>query len=148
MKKIEIILGIIFLSGVILQLLLIPGGAFLSTISGLALSSIYFYLGIFIFLDIKFKKWFKRESYKDKSSQKIFGAVVTGTALSTVTIGILFMYQSLPGSEIMILVGGLPLVVILVVSLIKFIKTKSKYYSGIIIRISIVALFYFIHMLF
>ncbi|MDD3858817.1 MAG: hypothetical protein PHW83_01350 [Bacteroidales bacterium] len=148
MKKIETISGIIFIVGIILKYLLIPGAGFLLTISGLVLASIYFYLGIFLFLDIKFKDWFRRESYQNIGPKRIFGAIITGVALSTVMVGIVFMFQYLPGWGIMIIVGGSPLIIILVISIIKFLQTKSNFYTGLIIRIALATILALLHLIF
>ncbi len=148
MKKIELMTGMIFLTGIILNLFSISGAGILLTIGGLIFGSIYFYLGIFIFLNVKPKDWFKRETYKTTSPQRIFGSIATGIALSFVSIGILFMYQSFPGSGIMIKVGGLPLIVILIISIVKFNKTNSKFYTRIITRIALAILFTVIYLVF
>lgn len=139
MKKLEVILGILLLIGAILNLFLIPGSGIILTISCLSLSCLYFF-GILIFLNIPLKACLKPNAFTNINPLRIIGSLVTGFALSTILIGLLFLFQSLPGSDIMIHVGVLPLTGILIISIIKYSKTKSKYYSGIILRISLVAI--------
>lgn len=133
MKRIEKILGLTALIAVILKLLLIPGGGALLTLS-LAPLAIYYYLSFAILNDIQLKDIFKKESYNGITPLKMIGVIVFGLTLSAITIGALFYLQFWPGAFIQLQAGFVFLLIIFIVSLIRYNKNKSGFYKRIFIR--------------
>jgi len=138
MNKLEKILGLIFLIAIILKLTLLPGGGILATISLMILANLYFLFGFALFNQIELKNILKGDSYTGISNLRIFGAFVTGTALSILCVGVLFKLQHWPGSKPNIIVGLISSVIILIVSIIKYYKSKEVIYSKIILRLTII----------
>ncbi len=137
MKKGEIILATISIISLGLNLLLIPGGGFLTVLTLSTLSMVYFYFGFALFNDIRLRKIFKKDSYKDISSLRILGAVGAGLALSMTTIGLMFKFQSWPGADLNLIAGLVGLVIVTIIGVIKYSKSKSDYYTRILKRVAI-----------
>ncbi|MFB0925122.1 MAG: hypothetical protein QMB65_07550 [Vicingaceae bacterium] len=132
MKKTEKILIGIAILAIVLKYFFIPESGALFTFSMMILSFIYFYLGFILFNNIRLRKVFKKESYKGISKLKIVGAICTGAALSLITIGFLFKGQHWPGADFNLLIGVICCSVVLIISLIKYNKSKSEYYNKIL----------------
>jgi hypothetical protein len=140
MKKAERTLGAIAIVAMIINLLDIAGSIMLTTLSLSLVSILYMYLSFALFNDIRLKKIFKQESYKGISKMRIVGAVLIGLALSMTTMGLLFKFLTLPGAYFFLVFGLLGLHISLIVSLIKYQKSKSDYYIKIFKRIAIYGL--------
>jgi hypothetical protein len=137
MRKAEIIIIALCIVSVILNFMLVPGGVLFTLITLLALSTLYFYLGFALFNGIRLRKIFKKESYAGINALRIVGCIGTGMALSLLVIGLLFKLLAWPGSFINLLAGLFFVTVVLIISIIKFIMTKSSFYKLIIIRCAI-----------
>jgi hypothetical protein len=137
MKKAEIIIAALSIVAIGFNLLLIPGGAFLTVLTLSTLSIIYMYLSFAIFNDIRFRKIFRKESYAGISTMRIVGAVATGLALSMTTIGMLFKFQSWPGASFNLFVGLSALLIVTVIAVIKYLKTRSAFYTGVFKRVAV-----------
>ncbi len=137
MKKAEIIFTTLSIIALGLNLLLIPGGGVLTVLTLSILSMIYFYLGFALFNDIRLRKIFKKDSYKEISSLRILGAVGVGLALSMTTIGLMFKFQSWPGADFNLGAGLLGLLIVTIIGLIKYSKNKSDFYTRIFKRVTI-----------
>jgi len=137
MKKGEIILATISIISLGLNLLLIPGGGILTVLTLSTLSMVYFYFGFALFNDIRLRKIFKKDSYKDISSLRILGAVGAGLALSTTIIGLMFKFQSWPGADNNLIAGLLGLVIVTIIGVLKYMQNKSDYYTRILKRVAI-----------
>ena len=137
MKKAEIILGISSIVALIMNLLLIPFGGFLTVLMLSSLSMIYFYLSFALFNNIRFRNISKKDSYKEVSKMRIIGAIATGIALTFLILGILFKAQSWPGARMYLGVGIFGMIVIFIVGAIKFSANKSSYYTKIFKRLAI-----------
>ncbi len=137
MKKAEIIIATLSIIALGLNLLLIPGGGVLTVLTLSTLSMIYFYLGFALFNDIKLRRIFKKDSYKEISSLRILGAVVAGFALSMTTIGFMFKFQSWPGADFNLGAGLVGLLIVTIIGAIKYSKNKSNYYIRIFKRTAI-----------
>lgn len=135
MKKTEIVLFVLFIISVILSICMVPLGNHMLIITISTLSIVYFYFGFALFNNIRLRKVLKKESYKDVSALRIVGAVITGIALSTMTIGVMYALMFWPGSNAMLIVGVTGIPVILIIVFVKLLMTKSNYYKGILIRI-------------
>ena len=137
MKKGEIILATISIISLGLNLLLIPGGGILTVLTLSTLSMVYFYFGFALFNDIRLRKIFKKDSYKDISSLRILGAVGAGLALSMTIIGLMFKFQSWPGADNNLIAGLLGLVIVTIIGVLKYMQNKSDYYTRILKRVAI-----------
>src|SRR5688572_31165 len=135
MKKTEIIIATLSIIALGLNLLLIPGGGVLTVLTLLSLSMIYFYFGFALFNDIRFRKIFKKDSYKEITSLRILGAVGTGLALSLTTVGIVFKFQAWQGANINLGAGLAGLLIVTIIGLIQYSKNKSNYYTQIFKRV-------------
>jgi hypothetical protein len=147
MKLTEKILGLLALIGIILIIATIPGGNTL-TILGLGiLSMIYCYFGFAFFNGIRARDIFKKSSYAGIKAIRIVGAIAAGMLLSTVVIGIMFKIMMWAGASAMLLIGFLPILIISIISVIKYSGNKDLYYKRILVRAIIfggVALFLFL----
>ena len=138
MRIIEIILSVLFTFGLFLKLSFIPGGAALITLSLSLLSMFYFLFSFTYFNKIKLKNIFNKEDYKNIPPAKIIGTIGFGIGLSTLLTGLLYKIMDWPGGNDMSIIIGLIIVsIIFIVSIIKFLKTKSKFYFPIFIRFTI-----------
>lgn len=134
MKLTEKILGLFALMGIILIVATIPGGSTF-TILGLGLlSMLYFYFGFAFFNGIRARDMFKKSSYKDIKAIRVVGAIAAGMLLSTVVIGIMFKIMMWAGASAMLLIGFLPVLIIGIISVIKYSSNKDSYYKRILLR--------------
>ncbi len=137
MKKTELITGIIAIIGIILNFMFVVGGVALTVVSLSFLSCIYFYFGFALFNNIGFRKMFKKASYEGKTAMRMVGAVATGFVLSMIIIGIMFKINIWIGSQAMLTTSILPLIIITIIVVVRYIITKSSYYKAILIRLAI-----------
>jgi hypothetical protein len=138
MKKLERLLGIIFLVAIFLKFNLIVGGNILSYASLLLLTLIYYPLGFAFFNEIPLKSVFKKSSYKGITAWKIIGTIVLGMGFSAICIGTLFKLLNWPQANLNIIAGLVTIFIVLVISLIRFAKSKNDFYKGIFNRIAII----------
>ena len=137
MKKVEKILIPISIISLGLNILLIPYGGVLTVLTFSTLSTLYFYFGFALFNDIRLRKIFKKDSYKNISSLKILGAIGAGLALSMTTIGLMFKFQSWPGADFNLIVGLSGMFIVTSVAIIRYTQNKSDYYTKILKRMAI-----------
>ncbi len=137
MKKTEIIIVTLSFLALGLNLLLIPGGGLLTVLTFSILSVLYMYFGFALFNDIRLRDIFKKDSYKGISSKRIFGAIGTGFALSAMTAGLMFKFQSWPGADFYLKAGLFGLLIVTVIGLVKYYKNKSDFYTRIFKRVAI-----------
>ncbi|MDP4227049.1 MAG: hypothetical protein Q8910_11775 [Bacteroidota bacterium] len=141
MIKLEKILGIIVVIGLILKFSMISGGGILLTLSLMTLACLYYPLGFALLNQIGFKQIFKKEAYKGLSALRIIGAIGAGMAFSAICVGILFKLQYWTGANIYLIAGLVPSLIVLVIALIKYFKAKGEFYIGILKRIAIIGTF-------
>lgn len=77
---------------------------------------------------------FKAESYQSIKPANIIIAIVAGIAFSTIWIGIMFKLLRFQGSEFMLNTGLIPLAILLVFALIRYMQTKATLYKNILLR--------------
>jgi hypothetical protein len=139
MIKLEKIIGITALVGLILKyLLLISGGGILITLSLVILADLYFLFGFALFNQIEFKQIFKSDSYKEITKEQIIGSIGVGIALSMIFVGALFKFSHWPDSLVLLIIGTLISLVAAIVFLIKYFKSKQNYYIRVLKRIAII----------
>lgn len=134
MKKTEITILTISIIAIGLNFFLVPGGSVLTVFSLGFLATIYFYFGFALFNSIRLRNIFKKESYKDITSQRIIGAIGAGVSLGITAIGILFKLLSWPGASVNLGAGLLGLIIVLIIGTIKYFNTKSTFYLPIFKR--------------
>lgn len=137
MKKIELILGVIAIIGIVLKLFHIPGGAALTILSLLTLSVFYYVFSFALFNGIRLRDIFKKEAYKETNVRRIIGAILTGFDISTIIIGGLFKLQAWPGADVELLTGLVIAVIILIIAAIFYSRSKAEFYKRIFGRIAI-----------
>ncbi len=138
MKKTEIIIAIGIVISICMNIFLIPGGKILSFIT-LSLGALfYFFFSFALFNNNEFRTLFNKLYYKESSLMKIIGAIMVGFAFYLILLGIMFYFQSYKGAVMVIFIGLNGLIVAIIIGIIKFFKTKSKYYKNIFIRVIII----------
>lgn len=147
MKKVEKLLPILILSSIALQALNIQGsGVVLVIVLSLA-AMLYAYLGFAIFNQIGLRQIFRKKSYESINAMRILGAITVGFTLSMILIGLLFKIMLWPGSGPMLIASTIPFMIIMIVSLIRYSRDQSSYYTFILKRLGIfgaLALFFYL----
>lgn len=133
MKKVEQILVIISILSFFMSLLL-DRGAMIVVLLLLSLASIYFYLSFALFNDIRFRRIFKSDSYKDVSGTRILGTIILGIFLSLTIIGLIFKFMNLTGAAFNLYGGLAGLLIATIVTAIFYLKSKSGYFLKILTR--------------
>jgi hypothetical protein len=141
MIKLEKILGISAVLGLIIYFTLITFSNILLAISLTLLSFVYYPFGFALFNRIRFRKLFKKISYNKLSAIRILGAIVAGMSLSTFCLGVLFKLFDFKGGNNILIIGLASSLVILPFVLFKFFKTKQAFYTRIMIRFAIIGSF-------
>ena len=141
MKKFEITTAVIALVAVGLKFLHIPGANMLMMLSFGSLAIFYCICTPALLNDIPFSMdLLKNSRYNDPNNQmlgttlEVFVARLTGYSFAVVILGILFKILSLEGANFMLMAGLISLFIIAIVAIVKYIKTRSQFYSGILIR--------------
>jgi len=137
MKKAEIILALIAIAAFIMQLFLVPLST-LTVLSLLLLSIIYYGFGFALFNGIRFRKIFKKESYKEVNTGHIIIAVGAGIALGSTVVGLMFIFQNWLGAGMMLLSALSILIIVFIITLVLFLIYKSNVYARILKRIFII----------
>lgn len=142
MLKLEKILGIIGLVGVMLKyLLLTMGGSFLLSTSLLILADLYLLFGIALFNKIEIKQFLKTDSFKEIPKLYIVTSIGLGISLSMLLVGSLFKINHWPNSSFLLITGTFISSVAFVVFLIQYFKSKQEFYLRLIKRIAIIGPF-------
>jgi len=134
MKKLELILIIGSVVGLLMSLFDVPQNSLIVGLSFLPLSLLYFYLGFALFNGIRLRNIFKADSYKDLGVWRIAIAIGTGIALSNLTIGFMFSILSYPLAKTMLIFGIALAVIMIILALIKNAREKNPFYRNIILR--------------
>ncbi|WP_103071439.1 hypothetical protein [Aquimarina sediminis] len=134
MKKIEVVLILGAVLGILFFVLNYPFGAIITIISLLTLSCIYFYFGFALFNRVQFLDIFKKSSFTGISTVSILGAIGAGVALSIVLVGILFKIFRWPFASQNLLIGGIMISVISIFSFVRFLKNGKRVYKEILVR--------------
>ncbi len=138
MRKLELILMTLIVLSTILWFFTLPFvGIFMLILINL-LAVFYLGFGLLLFNKIKFKNLLKKDSYKDISGLRKIGSIVTGLSFSLICIGSLFKLQSYSGAETILIDGLILLFVVAIISILKFLKSRSDFYKRILIRSTII----------
>ena len=137
MKKTERVLVALSAISTALHVAAISGGSQLSFLSLTTLSLFYYAFSFALLNGIGFRGLFRKVSYKGISAMRIIGAVCAGMTISTLAIALLFAILNYEGASNMLLSGLVPAVIILLISIIKYMKNKHVFYKGVILRVSL-----------
>lgn len=118
MRILEIILSILILLAIGMNFALYPGGNFIMLCATSILSLLYFFLGFILFVDRRLRDIGKASTFKNIGALKLIFAIVTGVALSTLVLGILFRINFYPGAYLMVLLGLMVTLPVLMISII------------------------------
>ncbi len=138
MKKFEKTLVVLILVSLIMKFSFIMGGDILAILSISLLILVYYPLGFAFFNQVRLRDIFKKDSYKGVSGLRVFGAIVVGMGLSATCLGILFKLENWPGSNFNLMVGLVTTLIVSIIALIKFFKSKDNYYRQILKRTAII----------
>ena len=142
MKKMELILGISIVSLMTLRIVTnFSYSVILIAITSLVLSLIYFFLSFGLLNEIRLRNIFKKESYAGKSSWRMIGTILTGLVLSLVVIYSLFKFMRWPFGNEGLRISLYGLIIVLVITIIKLVLSKNKFYRNLLIRLGIIGLF-------
>lgn len=136
MKRTEQILVLFSLIGIVLCIVNLPGEAFITTTSLLALGVVYFYFGFALFNEIPISGIFKKVSYS-MGVKRILIAIASGITLSIAAIAILFKVERLPGADFLSIISLFLLLIISVLLLFKKSPDNSNFVIGILRRQSL-----------
>ncbi|MDT8374318.1 MAG: hypothetical protein RQ737_10095 [Bacteroidales bacterium] len=137
MKKLEMILIIGVVVGLLMALFDIPLSSLIVSLFFLVLALLYFYLGFALFNGIRFRGIFKAESYKGLGPWRIAVAIGTGLALSDLTVGFLFTILNYPMAESLLTFGLVLTAIMLLLAAIRNAKEKDRFYRNIILRCAV-----------
>ncbi len=137
MKKTELALAALSLTGILLYLIPIPGSTALTVFAMLGLSLLYFWLGFALFNNIGGRAIFKKSSYKDVQAVKIIGAIGFGIMLSLLVFGILFKIMMWPGASVMLLLPSMFVTVAAIITGIRMAVSGSLFAKRIFIRAAV-----------
>jgi hypothetical protein len=99
---------------------------------------IYYIFGFAFFNNVRLRNILKKESYSGISALHIIGAIAIGMSLSDICMGILFKIQGYPMANTLLIIGLLSTLIILIIALIRFLKSRRAYYTKMFKRIAII----------
>ncbi len=134
MKKLEILLIIGAVIGLIMALLNVPLHSLILSVFFIGLSFLYFYLGFALFNGIRARDIFKAGSYEGLGPWRIATAIGTGIALSILTIGFMFAILSYHMATTMLIVGTVATAIVIILALVRNAIDKNQFYRNIILR--------------
>jgi len=137
MKKLEIILIIGAVVGLVMNLFDLPLNSLVVSLFCLMLALIYFYLGFALFNVIRFRDILKSESYKGLGTWRIAVAIGTGIALSDITIGLMFTLLDYPMARSLLTFGLVLTSIMLLLAAVRNAKEKDRFYRNIILRCAV-----------
>jgi hypothetical protein len=145
MKVAEIILGVLCLLAVLLKIFLVTGlhASILLALAMMLLSLYYLIFTLPLCTGITLKNIFKKESYEpigERRSMIVFSSFLSGLSLAITLIGLLFIFQFWP-MAFYVLSSGLKIMgVALILSAIRYIRTKSVFYVSVFKRMLVVGI--------
>jgi hypothetical protein len=134
MTKPEKFLGIITVVSVVLKFRLVPYGGLLLVLSLATLAFYYYQFGKAIFNDIALKNSLKKDSYKEIQNSMVVLSKVAGIGLSLICIGAMFRLNHWAYSSMILIVGLGTTLLVSIVALIGWMKSKNETYIRILKR--------------
>jgi hypothetical protein len=138
MKTLEKTFGILLVIAIGFKLESWPFGDTFSFFSLLPLAIIYYIFSFAFFNNIKLRNIFRSRAYSGISGWRIAGAVGTGIGLSETCIGMLYKIMHWPGADAYLNIGLIHVFIVAIVTLVKYLSSKSNYYTAILARIIII----------
>ena len=134
MKKLEIILIIGAIIGLLLVLFNTPFDSLIVSVFFITLSCLYFFLALHCSIIFRYGRYLIADSYKGIGTWRILIAIGTGIALSILTIGFMFSILNYPMARTFLVVGIVLAAIIIILALIKNAQEKNQFYRNIILR--------------
>lgn len=136
MKKTEIILWVVFAISILMKMFHIPGHGILMVLSSTILSLLYTYFGFALFNNIRFRNIFKKKSYKNISTRNITIAIISGIIFGLAMLGVLFKFQSYPGTAALLNPGAIGIILIFITGIIFYfiLNKKEIFFKKLLIR--------------
>ncbi len=133
MKKIELILILIALTGIIMVRAGIETAWYIIIPALLSDGLLYFFFGFAVINNIKSGNLFRAKTYRDFSFLHLSGSVLAGMSLSLVPLAVLFRLKEYPlGGTITFYAGIFSVLNLLIITLLYFIKKQLLYRENII----------------
>lgn len=149
MSKLEKTLIIILAISIFMKVVPVPLANLLTTISAIPLAIIYFIFGFAVFTKIGFRNIFKSTAYAHLKPIDIIISILSGMALSTPVMSILFNVNYWPAGRVMAVSGIINTIPFIVIALCCVFLTKNQYVykeilkRGIPLLILVMALYVF-----
>jgi putative Mn2+ efflux pump MntP len=134
MKKLEMILIVGAVVGLLMTLFDLPLNSLIVSLFFLVLALLYIYLGFALFNNVRLRDIFKAESFKGLGPWRIAIAIGTGVALSTLTVAFMFSILGYPMAETILIYGIVLAILMIILALIKNAREKNPFYRNIIVR--------------
>jgi hypothetical protein len=134
MKRIEPILILLFFLAIIMNLNLIVFGEILTIISLMSLAIFYFYFSSVIFSGLEFKDVKNKIALSTISPRRKLLSFGTGICLGLTVMGCLFYLMRWPGTSLNLGSGLFGLLVISILSYLKFLKFQAEFHKKLLIR--------------
>lgn len=133
MKDTERVL--IVLSVLLLVVKMLFGGVDIFIFIILSVLTLYYYcLGFFLLNNIHFEEILKRSAYRHISPVRIIGSIAASMFLSSLIVGILFKLMEYEGNLHLLAIGLMAVATVLLISLVKYLLTKDRFYLNVIFR--------------
>jgi len=138
MKRFEITIAILSIIALVLNVLCISGTNILMFILLMTYALLYCLFSFEILDNIPFSEILRKGYFLQNRNRRKRIVTFMGYALSVIICGTLFKFLSLPGAGIMLFVGLCCLPIIAILAIVKYVKTRSQFYVGILKRIAII----------
>ncbi|MAY83845.1 MAG: hypothetical protein CMP59_06885 [Flavobacteriales bacterium] len=138
MKRTELILLLLCISGYILHLLGLAYADSILIISISALSLIYMYFSFALFNGIRFRDIFRSSKYKEVNTKDIVKVIPLGFILSVSLIAILFEVMTWPGARFMLLLGTYGSIILAAIGLFLYFRDKNETVKKGLIRLGLI----------
>jgi len=137
MKKVELVLTAGVLVGIIMLLMSLPLQSLFVSVLSLALSFLYFCLGLALFDGIRIQNIFTAESYKGFGSWLLGVAIGTAIAISQIIISSMFEILNYPMANNLIRDVLVFTSALLLMASIRNAKAKHRFYLNVIPRFTV-----------
>jgi uncharacterized membrane protein len=126
MRRLEKVFIVLILMSFLMRTFTLPFGTTLFVLSTGSLAVFYAYLGFAIFNGVSFKGIFKKGSFQGVGAWGILLAVFAGLIMAVTVIGIEFRLMHWPSAKILLGGGLIGLVLLEVLSIVKFARGRSQ----------------------
>lgn len=127
MKRVEIVLWLLFLIGLVFVLNHWSGGHPIVTLSMLGLSALYMVFSFMLLNNVRLQTIFVKKGYAGVSAGRIIASIITGWCLAMQVVGIMFAINNWPGSGPMLFVAILNSIPVFVGIFIWYMNDKNAF---------------------